>query len=97
MWRVGAAASILLLIVLATQVWPHHSAEAKPLSASTIRACAKQVLHHWVVDGRILDGYRRECYKAALDRVSGGDVSCDPLYGVGLLCDDLEARLRTSG
>jgi len=94
MWRVGAAASILLLIVLATQVWPHHRAEAKPLSASTIRACAKQVLHHWVADGRILDGYRRECYEGVLDMI--GTVDPDTLYGATVF-SDVQEKLRTMG
>jgi hypothetical protein len=34
MWRVAAAASILFLVVLATQAWPHHRAEAQPLNVS---------------------------------------------------------------
>jgi hypothetical protein len=92
MWRVAAAASILFLVVLATQVWPHHRAEAQPLNASAIRACAKQVLNHWVTDGRILDGYRRECYQGVLDMI--GDANPGSLYGASVY-SDVQEKLRT--
>jgi hypothetical protein len=93
MWRVGAAASILLLIVLATQFRPHHEAEARPLGASALRACARQVLNHWVVDGRILDGYRRECYEGVLDMIANANP--DALYGASVF-SDVQEKLRTT-
>src|SRR5262245_61163492 len=99
MWKVGvvAAGAALLLSVLAFQVWPRsqHRAAAQPLSRTAVRKCARQVLNDWIRDGQIDHEYRRACYRAALNMGVGSDAGCGSFYGRGL-CDDLEAKMRTS-
>ena len=92
MWKVGTAESILLLVVLATQFRPRSTFEAHSLRTSPVRTCAGQVLHHWVTDGRIADGYRRECYQGVLDMI--GDVGPNALYCASVFSEVLE-KLRT--
>ena len=104
MWKVGAAVAVLLLILVGIQFWPRaHRTEAQPrtarrqLAGAAVRTCARQVMNDWVRDARIR-GYRRECYQAALNMISGGDRSCETAYGgIGELCDELHERLRVSG
>jgi hypothetical protein len=97
MWKVGPPVAALFLIILGTQFWPRaHAIEARRLSKAAVRTCARQVINDWVRDGRIRDGYRRECYQAALDMGTRGGMNPETLYGASVFAD-LHERLRTSG
>ena len=107
MWKIGVAAAVaaLLVVLLVIQFRSRaHGNEAlqptraavQPLSRAAVRKCAREVLNDWVRDSVIDGQYPRACYRAALARGFGGDMSCAYFYG-GSLCEDLKAGLRNSG
>jgi len=106
-WKIGVAAALaaLLVVLLVIQFRSRaHRAEAvqpsrvavQPLSRTAVRKCARDVLNDWVRDSVIDGHYPRPCYRAALARSFGGDMSCAYFHG-GSLCEDLKAGLRNSG
>lgn len=107
MWKVGVSAAVAALVVVALAIQFRsrgHRAEAlrpgraavQPLSPAVLRKCARNVLNDWVRDSVIDGHYPRACYRAALARSFGGDMSCANFYG-GSLCEDLKAASRNSG
>jgi hypothetical protein len=96
MWRAALATAVLLLVVLAIQVW--HGGQSQmprralvPRDTVSERACGKAILRDWIWDDRVDGSYARSCYEALRQMLPDGGA----VYGdAGSLIDYVDEKLR---
>jgi hypothetical protein len=80
----------LIVLVLAAAIGAAFGGAAQPAQARAMSSCSKNLIHDWLVDGRIDKTYPVHCYREALKKVPEDQI----VYGT--LRQDLTRALQST-